>query len=81
MITDAHQATPRRDLAQCPKCMGPVYIKAKAIKGEKRPLFAHYSGADVNCPWFTGQPITPDDARRRNTAALRKAMCTACSAI
>lgn len=63
MITDAHQATPRRDLARCLKCMGPVYIKTKAIKGVKRPLFAHYAGADAACPWFTGQPIAPDDAR------------------
>jgi hypothetical protein len=63
MITDAHQASPRRDLARCLKCMGPVYIKTKAIRGVKRPLFAHYAGADANCPWFTGQPIAPDDAR------------------
>lgn len=63
MITDAHQATPRRDLARCLKCMSPVYIKTKAIRGVKRPLFAHYAGTDSSCPWFTGEPMAPDDAR------------------
>lgn len=63
MITDAHQATPRRDLARCMRCRGPVYIRTKAIKGAKWPLFAHYAGADADCPWFTGKPLRPDDAR------------------
>jgi hypothetical protein len=63
MITDAHLAAPRNDLAHCLMCGGPVFIRTKAFRGEKRPLFAHYAGADSACPWFTGDPIRPGDAR------------------
>lgn len=63
MVTDAHQARPRRDLAHCLMCAGPVYIRARAVRGEKRPLFAHFAGADSRCPWFSGETIHPDTAR------------------
>jgi hypothetical protein len=63
MITDAHQAKPRRDIAHCLRCGSPVYIRTKAQKGEKRPLFAHFAGADATCPWFTGKTLEPDQAR------------------
>lgn len=63
MITDAHQAKPRRDIAHCLRCGSPVYIRTKALKGEKRPLFAHFAGADAACPWFTGKTLDPDLAR------------------
>jgi hypothetical protein len=63
MITDAHQAKPRLDLASCLMCGGPVYIRTKALRAEKLPLFAHFAGADASCPWFTGETVRPDDAR------------------
>ncbi|MFG1244405.1 DUF6035 family protein [Xanthobacter versatilis] len=63
MITDAYRETPRRHLARCMRCQGPIYIKTRAVKGEKLPLFAHYAGANADCPWFTGKPMAPDDAR------------------
>lgn len=49
---------------RCHECGGPVYVKAVRSQGElSRPMFAHYKDADRNCPWFTGDTITPDDAR------------------
>jgi len=63
MITDARQEKPSKDLGHCLMCGGPVYIRTKALKGKKRPLFAHFTGADATCPWFTGETLRPDDAR------------------
>ena len=48
----------------CHQCGGPVYVKAVRAHGEvSRPMFAHHKDADHNCPWFTGDTMTPDDAR------------------
>ena len=63
MITDAHQTMPRKDLARCLRCHGPVYIKVNKINGVRRPFFSHYAGADTSCPWFSGRSISPDAAR------------------
>jgi hypothetical protein len=49
---------------RCHECGGPVYVKAVRAQGEpSRPMFAHRKDADPNCPWFTGDTTTPDDAR------------------
>lgn len=66
---------------RCHECGGPVYIKAVRAKGElSRPMFAHYKDADRNCPWFTGDTITPDDARAeqyqgQQVSAAHEQMC------
>ena len=49
--------------ARCGNCDGAVYIKTAKLRGVSRPLFAHYSGSDPNCPWYRGRNIKPDDAR------------------
>lgn len=63
MITDAHLATPRGDIARCFNCDSPVYIRTAVQRGQKRPLFAHYAGGDATCEWFTGETVAPDQAR------------------
>ena len=49
---------------RCHECGSPVYVKAVRAFGEfSRPMFQHYKHADKSCPWFTGDTMTPDDAR------------------
>lgn len=66
---------------RCHECGGPVYVKAVRSQGElSRPMFAHYKDADRNCPWFTGDTITPDDARAaqykgQQVSAAHEQMC------
>lgn len=49
---------------RCHQCGGPVYIKAFRAQGEQSlPMFAHFKDADRRCLWFTGDTISPDDAR------------------
>lgn len=66
---------------RCHECGGPVYVKAVRAQGElSRPMFAHYKDADRNCPWFTGDTITPDDARAsqyqgQQVSAAHEQMC------
>ena len=43
-------------------------------------MFAHHKDADHNCPWFTGDTMTPDDARAaqyqgRQVSAAHEQMC------
>lgn len=49
--------------ARCMACEGAVYIKTANLNGVNRPLFAHYTGANPDCPWHHGRNINPDDAR------------------
>lgn len=66
---------------RCHECGGPVYVKAVRSQGElSRPMFAHYKDADRNCPWFTGDTITPNDARAaqyqgQQVSAAHEQMC------
>jgi hypothetical protein len=63
MITDARRGKPPRDIANCLMCGSPVYIQSRMFQGQRLPLYAHYSGGDENCPWFTGKPREPDAVR------------------
>ncbi len=66
---------------RCHECGGPVYVKAVRAQGEvSRPMFAHHKDADHNCPWFTGDTMTPDDARAaqyhgQQVSAAHEQMC------
>ena len=46
-------------LARCMKCQSDVFIRTAS----DRLLFAHFEGANPNCPWFTGKNMHPNDAR------------------
>jgi hypothetical protein len=66
---------------RCHECGGPVYVKAVRAQGElSRPMFAHRRDADHNCPWFTGDTMTPDEARAaqyhgQQVSAAHEQMC------
>lgn len=49
-------------VARCMACEGEVYIRTARLGGTSRPLFAHYSGRDPDCPWHHGRNAMPDDA-------------------
>lgn len=57
-ITD-HRNGGDGSIAFCAACGGRVFIRVS----HGRPLFAHYKGADLSCPWYTGENMRPNDAR------------------
>lgn len=66
---------------RCHECGGQVYVKVARAKGEaSRPMFQHHKGANPNCPWFTGDTMTPDNARAaqyggQQVSAAHEQMC------
>lgn len=85
-ITDAWGGKPRRAIAECLMCGGGVFIRSKAFKGLRLPMFAHFKGADVCCPWFTGDTITPDAARAdqyqgRQESVAHRLLCNQIAAL
>jgi hypothetical protein len=50
-------------IARCMACGGEVYVRATRIGAVNKPLFAHYTGSDPYCRWYTGKNIAPNDAR------------------
>lgn len=69
-----------RPLAVCRLCQKAVYIKSVAGKDGHAPLFAHLGEGLSDCPWFTGNPLRPDDARAaqyqgHQESALHAWMC------
>jgi hypothetical protein len=52
-----------KPLARCRLCRGAVYIRSSKLGEDHAPLFAHYSGAPEDCPWYHGDNLIPDDAR------------------
>lgn len=67
-------------VARCMACESEVYIKTARLNGVSRPLFAHYSGSDPNCPWHQGRNVNPDDVRSaqyqgRQESNFHRLMC------
>ena len=78
-ITDRHQGKDGLT-AHCWMCDGAVYIKTANFRGVTRPLFAHYSYSDPDCPWYHGRNISPDGARAsqyqgRQESDFHRLMC------
>jgi len=42
----------------CAQCGFPVYAP---LASNKRPYWKHFAGAPVDCPWWTGDPNSPDN--------------------
>lgn len=84
-ITDRRYGREGLD-ANCIACGGNVYIKTVRRRGVRHPLFAHYSGANPDCPWHHG-PNTPiDDARAaqyrgRQESDFHRLMCEQVAAL
>lgn len=67
-------------VARCMACEGEVYIRTARLGGTSRPLFAHYSGSDPDCPWHHGRNAMPDDVRAaqyqgRQESTFHRLMC------
>ena len=61
-----HKATENRHSETpvvCGKCGHPVYVKKNGLTAQF--YFEHYQGAPQNCPWYSGQPISVDQASAR----------------
>lgn len=59
-ITDSRHGK-KGMVARCIACSGEVYIQT----ANGRPLFSHYQGSDIRCPWYSGKNMHPDDVRRQ----------------
>lgn len=61
-------------------CEDEVYIRTARLDGISRPLFAHYSGSDPDCPWYQGHNAKPDHVRAaqykgRQESNFHRLMC------
>ncbi len=64
--------------ALCLACGFPVYIKPAPFS--TLPQFAHYKGAPKSCPWYTGDPKSPERVRAnqyqgQQESVAHKMMC------
>lgn len=69
-----------RPLARCRLCKGPVFIRSHFAGGDHAPVYAHYPESPVDCPWYQGVNLKPDDARAaqyqgHQERALHRWMC------
>lgn len=79
-INRRRRSDPHRPLARCRLCKGPIFIRAQVVQGEHSPVYAHYPESPVDCPWYQGGTLTPDDARAaqyrgHQESALHRWMC------
>lgn len=63
-ITDYRQKRSSGLLAECAMCGDPVFIRARRKDGIPYPLFSHFQGGGIFCPWRHGANENPDNIRR-----------------
>lgn len=63
VITDRRVAEPDRYLARCLLCNSGVYIRSQALNGTRLPMFVHFKGEGLECPWHYATPMKLDDVR------------------
>jgi hypothetical protein len=63
-ITDYRQNRPSGLLACCAMCGNPVFISARKREGVAYPLFSHFQGGGLDCPWHHGRNENPEHMRR-----------------
>lgn len=72
---------PKKPLARCRLCEGPVFIRAQADRDSGHiPMFSHYPESKKDCPWYEGTNVRPDDARAaqyqgHQESALHRRLC------
>ncbi len=87
MLTKGRQGEPDGYKARCVLCDGMVYIAEVSSRDESAlggklvaPYFKHFGGEGIDCPWYTGEPLNPDDVRRlqyggAQESELHKELC------
>lgn len=63
-ITDHRYNRPTGLLARCMMCGDPVFIRARKKDGVPYPLFSHFQGGGLNCPWHQGRNENPEHVRQ-----------------
>lgn len=79
-INRRRQQDAARPLARCRLCKGPVFIRSHFAGGDHAPVYAHYPESPLDCPWYQGVNLKPDDARAaqyqgHQERALHRWMC------
>jgi len=63
-ITDHRHNRPSGLMAKCLICGDPVFIQARKKGGVAYPLFSHFQGGGLDCPWHHGRNENPEHMRR-----------------
>lgn len=63
-ITDHRHNRPSGLVARCMMCGDPVFIQARKKRGVAYPLFSHFQGGGLDCPWHHGRNENPENVRR-----------------
>lgn len=63
-ITDHRHNRPSGLVARCLMCGDPVFIQARKKGGVPYPLFSHFQGGGLDCPWHHGRNENPEHMRR-----------------
>jgi hypothetical protein len=79
-INDARIETPDMPLATCLHCGGGVYISTRKWREQRLPLFRHFNGAGLDCPWRHEANMSINDARAlqyggRQESELHRRLC------
>ncbi|WP_231382216.1 hypothetical protein [Sphingobium indicum] len=74
------RADPTSPLARCRLCEGGIFIRAQLTAAGTYPVYAHFSGSPLDCPWYDGENLKPDDARAaqyngHQESALHRWLC------
>ncbi|MET4492040.1 hypothetical protein [Bradyrhizobium sp. LA7.1] len=62
-ITDYRQGRPAGVVCRCVMCGDPVFIRARRKNGVPYPLFSHFQGGGLRCPWHHGANEHPERLR------------------
>lgn len=63
-ITDQRHGRPAGLICRCAMCGDPVFIRARKKSGVPHPLFSHFQGGGLGCPWHHGGNEHPDQLRK-----------------
>jgi hypothetical protein len=82
-INQQRKNAPDRPLARCLLCEEPVYIRVQSQgrgTDEGTPVFTHFPGSMISCPWHDDSKFAPDDPRAaqykgRQETAHHKWLC------
>lgn len=64
-ITDYRQGRPAGVVCRCVMCGDPVFIRARKKSGVPYPLFSHFQGGGLRCPWHHGANEHPERVREQ----------------
>lgn len=62
-ITDFRHGRKTGLACRCMMCGDPVFIRARKKNGVPLPLFSHFQGGGLSCPWHSGTNTHPEHIR------------------